>query len=148
MLANTGVRGLVTFSNGIIAKYLTVKINSREPYFKTNELGEYYRILLPGNYNLSLMLNCTIIYTKTITVPSSGLLLFNITLSNDNYQAYQSGLNGLNRYGLYCTTGQGPISCSRNDILSSLTNSSSSSIWISYLTNIIQLIMIIIITIQ
>ena len=45
-LANTGVKGIVTYENGKPASYLTMGIDSREPLFKTNANGEYYRILV------------------------------------------------------------------------------------------------------
>ena len=79
-LANTGVRGVVTYQNGLPAKNITGKIDSREPYFKTNKNGEYYRILLPGKYNLTLMLNCTTtVYQTSVTIANS-LVVLNITL--------------------------------------------------------------------
>ena len=62
--ANSGVRGIVSFANGQMAVNVTVNINSREPYFKTNQLGEYYRILVPGTYSLSLMFGCTTVIIK------------------------------------------------------------------------------------
>ncbi|CAF1040907.1 unnamed protein product [Brachionus calyciflorus] len=81
---------------------MTIKIDSREPYFKTNKNGEYYRILLPGTYNLTVMLNCTIALETKITIPSaSKLLLFNITLSLENYQKYLN--SQLNKNGVFCS---------------------------------------------
>ena len=71
-LANTGVRGIVMFVNVQVAQNLTVKIDSREPYFKTTSYGELYRILLAGSYQLTLTLNCdTVLYSSNITVPPS-----------------------------------------------------------------------------
>ena len=99
-LANRGVRGLVFYSNGQPAANVTVKIDSREPYFKTNANGEYYRILNPGTYTLTLMFNCDPIYSTPLTIGSAGLLIFNITLTTDLLTL--SGFYNLNRAPLYC----------------------------------------------
>ena len=45
-LANTGIKGIVQYYNGLPAVNLTIGIDSREPLFKTNNNGEFYRILL------------------------------------------------------------------------------------------------------
>ena len=99
-LANRGVRGLVSYSNGQPAANLTVKIDSREPYFKTNANGEYYRILNPGTYTLTLMFNCDPIYSTQLTIGNTGLLVFNITLSTDLLT--QSDYYNLNKAPLFC----------------------------------------------
>lgn len=79
-VANTGIKGIVKFSSGKPAENISVKFDSREPYFKTNKNGEYYRILLDGNYKMSLMLGCDLIYESDVTI-KDGLLVKNITLS-------------------------------------------------------------------
>ena len=118
--ANRGVRGIVKFANGSLkAENITVKIDSREPYFKTNKNGEYYRILLPGTYNLTLMLNCFPIYSTKIVIPSDGLLQFDIELGNDIYKMFLNYLQvfkyNLNRYGIFCSKDKQPVSCSINN---------------------------------
>lgn len=105
--SNTGVKGVVKFSNGEIAAYLTVKIDSREPYFKTNKYGEYYRILLPGNYRLEIMINCTSIYKTNFKISSlNELIVLNITLTNNSFKIYKNLTNSsspvLNKYALFC----------------------------------------------
>ena len=101
--ANTGVRGLVRFGDGTVGKNLTIQIDSREPAFKTNENGEYYRILLPGSYQLSVLIGCKKIYQAQITVPSNGLklLLFNITLDNSRLIDYHG--TKIDNIALYCS---------------------------------------------
>jgi hypothetical protein len=99
--ANTGVRGVIMFANGLPAQYLTVNVSSRQPFFKTNRFGEYYRILLPGVYKLTLMFNCDSFYETTIEIAAaSRLQVLNITLDNNAYTSYQN--YKLNRYGLFC----------------------------------------------
>ncbi|RNA12428.1 carboxypeptidase D [Brachionus plicatilis] len=89
--ANTGVKGIVKFENGMSAGNATIRIDSREPYFKTNKNGEYYRILLPGVYNLSVLFDCGYVYDTQITIPSdSKFLVHNITLSNAFLSSYLS----------------------------------------------------------
>ncbi len=117
-IANTGVRGIVTFFNGQPASFLTVSIASREPYFKTNSFGEYYRILLPGTYSIQLMINCTTIYKSSITITkdNGGLLVFNITLTDPSlYESYRSALSGLNRYSVFCSSNMQPASCTNRN---------------------------------
>ena len=101
--ANTGVRGIVKFSDGTIGTNLTVQIDSREPAFKTNGNGEYYRILLPGSYQLSVLIGCQKIYQTQITVPTDGLKLvdYNITLDNNHLMEYKGTKN--DNYALYCS---------------------------------------------
>lgn len=98
--ANKGVKGIVKFEDGTIGKNLTIMIDSREPAFKTNANGEYYRILLPGQYKLSVLISCTSILSTTITVPSSGLLVYNITLENGQLAQYKK--NRLDRNAIFC----------------------------------------------
>ena len=101
--ANTGVRGVVQFEDGTAAKRVTVKIDSRDPSFKTNEDGEFFRILLPGKYGLSVAFNCDEIYRTAIEIPqNSRLLEINITLSN----SYKNSLKAiaLNPSSIFCSS--------------------------------------------
>lgn len=99
--ANRGVRGIVKFADGTIGQNLTIKIDNREPAFKTNGNGEYYRILIPGQYTLTVLISCTNIWTTTISVPSSGLLEYNITLDNSFLSEYRKAK--LDRVAVFCT---------------------------------------------
>jgi hypothetical protein len=102
--ANTGVKGVVSFEDGQPARFVSVKIDSREPYFKTNEHGEYYRILLPGTYKLSLMLDCDIFFETDIQVPTGALpLVLNLTVPNSIRAEYNNASSSrLNRYASFC----------------------------------------------
>lgn len=126
-LANTGVRGIVKFENGQVASYLTVKIDQREPFFKTGPLGEYYRILLPGTHKLSLALGCDEIYSTNIEITANKLLLeLNITLSNDLYGKYVN-YTLKSKYSLFCTASKQPASCSNHDFTTRLSNYAQST---------------------
>jgi hypothetical protein len=116
-LANKGIRGIVKFANGKLGVNLTVTIDSREPSFKTNHLGEYYRILSPGTYRLELLIGCVSIHSRTIEVKDS-VSEINIEISNDFYAPYLNNRLSLDRYGLYCTK-KGPIECSKSSTQSS-----------------------------
>jgi hypothetical protein len=99
--ANTGVKGVVGFENGQQAVNVTVRVDQRDPYFKTNPNGEFYRILLPGTHTLELMLNCEAFYETKITVPHAAEpLVLNLTLPNSFYVTYKNA--SLNRYSVYC----------------------------------------------
>jgi hypothetical protein len=111
-IANRGIRGVIKFTNGQLAVNLTVKFGTREPYFKTNKYGEYYRILLPGTYKLDLMLNCTQLYSTQVIIPAgTGLVELNITLSNTHFTFYSRVSKSLNKYGLFCSVSKQPVSC-------------------------------------
>ena len=47
----TGVRGVIITSDGQPADNVTVQIDDRMPV-ETTPLGEYWKLLLPGNYTL------------------------------------------------------------------------------------------------
>ena len=100
--ANNGIRGVVQYSNGIPAKYLSLQFGSREPIFKTNEFGEYYRILLPGTYQIKVMLNCDVVYQTSVQIPNNErLLIFNISLTQNIFNLSQ--FYTLNRYSIFCS---------------------------------------------
>jgi hypothetical protein len=112
--ANRGIRGIVMYSDGQPAQNLTIKIDSREPYFKTNKFGEYYRILLPGTYKLELLVNCDPIYEIVITIPESeGLVTHNIMLTNDKINFLNHyDMNNLDRFGQFCSSDNNLVNCS------------------------------------
>jgi len=114
-LANIGIRGRVVFLSGRAASYLTVNFGI-EPYFKTDENGEFYRILMPGTYTLKLMLNCDetlILYVKQfILTKSENLIELNITLDKDFYEYYHTQKLNSNP-SLFNRT---PVFCSRNEM--------------------------------
>lgn len=51
---NRGVRGVITNSDGEPISDAKLKVVGRNFNFKTSHRGEYWRILLPGNYNLHI----------------------------------------------------------------------------------------------
>jgi hypothetical protein len=89
-LANTGVRGIVTNAKGLPLAMLTVRVDAREPFFKTSSLGEFYRLLLPGTYQLALTLGCgaQVLHTQQIVVSASQApLQLSIVLNDAAYAA-------------------------------------------------------------
>lgn len=66
-----GVKGRVFDSLGAAVQNAVVDIAGRRNIcpFKTNEHGEYYRLLLPGNYTLTVTYPGHKVLTETITVP-------------------------------------------------------------------------------
>jgi hypothetical protein len=103
-MAHTGVKGIVSFQDGTRAKRVTVKVQTREPFQKTDQEGEFYKILLPGKYTLRVAFECEDVYQSTFEVPSgSRLLELNITLHNSYINKYRK-LN-LDQYGAFCSSG-------------------------------------------
>ena len=90
-LANIGVRGVVVFKNSQPAAYIIVKIDGREPYFKTNLNGEFYRLLLPGRYTLTLMLDCEghVLFEHEFNITNEkSLVELNLTLDTGLFEIY------------------------------------------------------------
>jgi hypothetical protein len=113
--AHKGVRGVISYESGQPARFITVRIDQREPYFKTNEMGEFYRILLPGKYNLVLMYNCDELKSMEIEIPSStGLLELNITLESKHL--LNSIKYSLDKYPMFCTKTFQPAACNSLNI--------------------------------
>ena len=102
-LANTGVKGIISYSNGMPAVNLTMGIDSRQPLFKTNSNGEFYRILLPGNYNLSVWFDCNnLIYKTNFQIDSNiKLLVLNITLPDSSLYNKSFSYN-FNSFSTFC----------------------------------------------
>ena len=124
--ANTGVRGQVKFANGIIAQQVGVQIDAREPITKTNKMGEFHKILLPGKYNLSLSIMCERVYWVMIEITATNKLIRNdITLSNEIYQLYQTHQAHLDDETLFCTKEFQPVPCERPPYKSTAASSSS-----------------------
>jgi hypothetical protein len=120
-LANTGVRGFVSFKSGIKIKNATIRIDQREPFFKTNNNGEYYRILLPGRYNLTVAFNCDDVLKTTFEIDKNKRLLeLNITLDDSLLIRYKSA--NLSRYAVFCGKSNGSCSSERPSKIEIITN--------------------------
>jgi carboxypeptidase D len=134
--ANTGVRGIVSFKDGTVAKHVTVKIGNREPFFKTNKNGEFFRVLLPGRYNLTVAFNCDSVYQTNIEISASSRLLeFNVTLNECLMNQYKRA--NMTRYAVFCGNSSSYIPCvdshqSKIDIIVNFFK----AIW-SFLANLI-----------
>ncbi len=99
-LANTGLRGIIKYENGQAAQNVSIQINQREPIFKTNVNGEYYKLLMSGSYTLNIMFNCETIYKTTIEIKDASLLVLNITLPNSSWEMSQRF--ALSKYPVFC----------------------------------------------
>lgn len=109
--ANTGIRGIITYQNGLPARYLSVQFDSREPIFKTSESGEYFALLIPGTYNITVMLNCDPVYSSIVHIHHyNRILIYNVTL--DNLLYFQAFYYRLDKYALFCTKSKASIDCS------------------------------------
>jgi hypothetical protein len=98
-LANSGIRGIISYLNGEPAKYLSVGIDNREPLFKTNENGEYYKLLLPGNYSIHVSIDCSDHIFHEFFELKQDLIEMNITL--DINEIYEISAQ-LNKHPIFC----------------------------------------------
>lgn len=66
-----GVKGVVMDSNGNPVQNAVVQVNSRSNLnpFKTDRNGEYYRLLLPGSYSITVTFPGHKMVTQTVSVP-------------------------------------------------------------------------------
>ncbi|XP_017563095.1 carboxypeptidase M [Pygocentrus nattereri] len=69
--AHLGLKGQVLDSNGIPVQNASVEVNGRRNLcpFRTDGNGEYYRLLLPGNYTVTVTHSAHVSITETISVP-------------------------------------------------------------------------------
>lgn len=71
-------------------------------FAKTANFGDYWRLLLPGRYNITVSARGYESYTQEVTVPESGSVQYNVTLMKDDPlhwgSAYDFGIV-LNQYG-------------------------------------------------
>ena len=113
--ANTGVRGIIEFSrNRGAARHVGVRFDAREPIYKTNDLGEYYALLLPNVYTMSIMLSCEVVYTTKIEIPfKSRLLVLNVTLGEKIYEQFRT--YKLDKYPLFCNKENSPVDCTESE---------------------------------
>lgn len=63
-----GVKGIVRNEQGTALEGAEVKIVGREVSFRTTEEGEYWRLLLPGSYELQVSMEGYITWTSTVQI--------------------------------------------------------------------------------
>ncbi|XP_044260416.1 carboxypeptidase D isoform X2 [Tribolium madens] len=96
-----GVRGYVRSTIGRPIEGAKIIVEGISHYVKSYEDGDYYRILLPGKYNLTVEALGYESYTNEIEVPKEGSFVYNVSLMRDDplhwASAYDFGL-GENQY--------------------------------------------------
>lgn len=92
-----GVSGFVTSSIGSPVANATILIEGINHSVKTAKGGDYWRILLPGRYNMTVHAMGYETMTDEITVPESGYLSWNFTMMRDDplhwASAYDFGIH-------------------------------------------------------
>jgi len=79
-----GVRGIVTDMNGISIGGATLKIKGRKIPFKSSTRGEFWRILLPGNYVIQVTANGYQFYEQNFQVQDGQITYLDIKLTPQN----------------------------------------------------------------
>ncbi|RZC31872.1 carboxypeptidase D, partial [Asbolus verrucosus] len=96
-----GVHGFVTSTIGRPINDAKIAVEGIGHFVKSHKDGDYYRILLPGKYNLTVEASGYESYTREITVPEDGVLELNVSLMKDDplhwASAYDFGI-GENQY--------------------------------------------------
>ena len=115
MQANTGIKGIIQFFNNQPAVNVSVQFDRREPIFKTNSNGEYFRLLLPGRYLMKILINCNQVFATNVTISNDTLLtVLNITLNQQVYTSYIQNVNNIDKNALFCTLSRQPVKCSND----------------------------------
>ncbi|KAF2900813.1 hypothetical protein ILUMI_05352 [Ignelater luminosus] len=85
-----GVHGFVFSTIGHTIKNAEVYVEGIDHIVETGKDGDYWRILLPGKYNLTATARGYESYTQEITVPENGTVQANFTLMRDDPQHWAS----------------------------------------------------------
>lgn len=87
---HTGVKGFVRSSIGTPIKNAAISINNIHHATYTSEAGDYFRLLLPGKYNITVSALNYEPQTEEITIPDSGSLVFSFNLMRNDPQHWSS----------------------------------------------------------
>ena len=85
-----GVKGFVKSSIGTPIKHAAISINNIQHVTYTAKDGDYYRLLLPGIYNITASAKGYEAVTTEIVVPDSGSLIHNFHMMRDDPQHWSS----------------------------------------------------------
>ncbi|KAB0791260.1 hypothetical protein PPYR_03060 [Photinus pyralis] len=85
-----GVSGFVVSTIGHPITNAELYVEGIDHVVKTSMYGDYWRILLPGKYNLTVTAPGYESFTQEITIPSSGSLEHNATLMRNDEQHWAS----------------------------------------------------------
>lgn len=80
--ANKGVRGLITDTLGDAVTNAKLKIKGRDFNFRASKLGEFWRILLPGDYVLQVEADGFIPVEVPFTVQPGGATRIDVTMKS------------------------------------------------------------------
>lgn len=78
-----GVKGFVTDSAGEALKNAIISVDGLNHDVKTSLFGDYWRLLLPGSYNVSAQVDGYITETKLVEVADHGAISVNFTLKRN-----------------------------------------------------------------
>ncbi|XP_067438264.1 carboxypeptidase M [Thunnus thynnus] len=99
-----GVKGRVLNGSGVPVQNAVVEVKGRKNMcpFRTDQHGEYYRLLLPGNYSFTVTFPDHEVLTETLTVPygpdqysalKHDFLLQRIATTTDSTLGYPTSVN-------------------------------------------------------
>ncbi|KAI4454464.1 protease m14 carboxypeptidase [Holotrichia oblita] len=92
-----GVRGFVVSTTSHPIAHAEIIVEGNDHIVKSAKDGDYWRILLPGKYNLTVSARGYESYTKEIVIPENGTLKYDVTLMPDDpmhwASAYDFGIS-------------------------------------------------------
>ncbi|CAF0916282.1 unnamed protein product, partial [Didymodactylos carnosus] len=86
--AQRGVKGFVFDENNNPIPFTQIMINNRRPVINVTALGEFWRILLPGDYILKVFFYGYEVYRQQITINNTSPLNLIIIISNTTLNQY------------------------------------------------------------
>lgn len=87
---HVGIKGFVKSSIGTSIPHAAISINNIQHVSYTGKGGDYFRLLLPGKYNVTASAKGYEAQTSEITVPDSGSLVNTFHLMRDDPQHWSS----------------------------------------------------------
>lgn len=87
---HVGVKGYVKSSIGTPIKHAAISVNNIQHVTYSGDLGDFYRLLLPGKYNITASASNYEPQTSEIVVPDSGNFILNFNLMRNDPQHWSS----------------------------------------------------------
>lgn len=85
-----GIKGFVRSSIGTPLPHAVLSINNIQHVTYSDNGGEYYRLLLPGKYNITVSAKGYETETSEVTIPDGSALVFNFNLMRNDPQHWSS----------------------------------------------------------
>lgn len=87
---HTGIKGFVRSSIGTPIPHAVISVNNIQHVTYSDKDGDYYRLLMPGKYNITVSAKGYETITSEVTIPDEKALIYNIGLMRNDPQHWSS----------------------------------------------------------